>query len=250
MSCGIYKITNLINHKNYIGQSINIERRWKDEKDRAFNQNSNSYNSALSQSFRKYGLSNFSFEILEQCDIKDLDVKEIFYIEKYNSYYNGYNETTGGQGNPNAVCKISEKDLLSIYDLLLNSSKSQKEIAEIFSVGQDVISTINNGKSRRLSGYDYPLRDNHKVKNYCIDCGQIITDNAIRCDKCYKIKSRKVERPSRDELKHLIRTESFTSLGRIFNVSDKTISKWCTYYNLPSRKKDIKQYSDKEWLLI
>ena len=84
--------------------------------------------------------------------------------------YNGYNETTGGQGNPNAVCKISEKDLLSIYDLLLNSSKSQKEIAEIFSVGQDVISTINNGKSRRLSGYDYPLRDNHKVKNYCIIC--------------------------------------------------------------------------------
>ena len=45
--------------------------------------------------------------------------------------------------------KISADDLKKIYDLLLNSKISQKEIAKQFNVGEDVISTINHGKSRR-----------------------------------------------------------------------------------------------------
>jgi hypothetical protein len=48
MSCGIYKITNKLNNHSYIGQSINIENRWSDEKSRAFNPNSEEYNSTLS----------------------------------------------------------------------------------------------------------------------------------------------------------------------------------------------------------
>ena len=75
--------------------------------------------------------------------------KEIYYIDLYNSYYNGYNETTGGQGSSNYCMKISADDLKKIYDLLLNSKISQKEIAKQFNVGEDVISTINHGKSRR-----------------------------------------------------------------------------------------------------
>jgi len=45
----------------------------------------------------------------------------------------------------------------------------------------------------------------------------------------------------------MIRTESFVSLGRKYNVSDKTISNWCKIEGLPYRKKDIKNYSDEEW---
>jgi len=68
MSCGIYKITNKINNHSYIGQSVNIENRWVDEKSRAFNSNSESYDSTLSKAFRKYGVDNFIFEIITLCD--------------------------------------------------------------------------------------------------------------------------------------------------------------------------------------
>lgn len=250
MACGIYKITNLINQKSYIGQSINIYSRWQDEKFRAFNPQSSEYNKTLSRAFRKYGLENFSFEILEECEQNLLNEKEMYYITLFDSYFNGYNETTGSTlGTDNICIKLSKEDVLSIYNLLLNSSISQKDIAKQFDVGQDVISTINHGKSRRLPGYNFPLRNNRSF-NYCCDCGKEISKQAIRCEICEKIKQRKVERPSRDELKNLIRTNSFVSLGKKYGVSDKTISKWCEYYRLPSKKKEIKVYSENEWLLI
>jgi len=59
MACGVYKITNLINGHCYIGQSFNIEERWRKEKQRAFQTTSSAYNSILSRAFRKYGLENF-----------------------------------------------------------------------------------------------------------------------------------------------------------------------------------------------
>lgn len=250
MACGIYKITNKINGKSYIGQAIDIQTRWNKEKSRAFSPASNEYNRTLSKAFRKYGLDNFTFEILEECDTNLLDEREIYYIALYDTYFNGYNDTTGGaDGNQNACVKIQKDDLLIIYDLLLNSSKSQKEIAEQFNVGQDVISTINHGKSRRLDGYNYPLRNNRNTF-YCQDCGKKISKFAVRCEICEKFRQRKVKRPNREELKNFIRTETFTSLGKKYGVSDKTISKWCEYYNLPSKKKIIKSYTDDQWQLI
>lgn len=96
---GIYKIENLLNGKVYIGQSINIEERWKQHKYKAFNTNEVGYNSAIHQAFRKYGLENFSFSIVEETSIDQLDEKEKYWINHYNSYNNGYNCTIGGQKN-------------------------------------------------------------------------------------------------------------------------------------------------------
>ena len=250
MSCGIYKITNLINNHSYIGQSTNIEQRWSKEKYRAYNNNSKSYNSILSQAFRKYGLDNFSFEILEECEIALLDEREKYYIQYYNTYLAGYNATTGGQGSSNNSLKISKKELLEIYDLLQNSTIPQNDIAQQYKVGADVISTINQGKSRRLPGYKYPLRDNSSKKNHCQLCGKNISHNAKLCAYCLKISQRKIDRPSREELKQMIRHTPFTSIGKQFGVSDNTIRKWCDSYGLPRKKVDIQSYSDDEWLNI
>lgn len=249
MACGIYKITNLINNKCYIGQSINIEKRWTNEKCSAFNPKDESYNTALSRAFRKYGINNFSFSIIEECSREELNEKEKKYIEYYDSHYNGYNSTDGGEGNLNCFVKINNDDLKIIFDLLMNTTIPQKDIAQRFNVGQDVISTINTGKSRYQEGYDYPLRKNKK-EYYCCDCGIKISNKAIRCEKCEKIRQRKVEWPAREELKNLIREKSFVEIGRKYNVSDNTIRKWCESYNLPFRKKDIKTYSNEEWFLI
>lgn len=88
---GIYKIENKINGHIYIGQSVNIHQRWNNEKSTAFNSTSSAYNSPLSRAFRKYGIENFTFEVVEECNRDELNDKERYWINHYDSFYNGYN---------------------------------------------------------------------------------------------------------------------------------------------------------------
>lgn len=95
------------------------------------------------------------------------------------------------------------------------------------------------------------LDTTNKVKNgiqhYCKNCGKIISKNAKLCDSCSRLESRLVERPNREELKKLIREKPFTQISNIYKVSDNAIRKWCIGYNLPSKKTDIKKFSNAEW---
>jgi hypothetical protein len=58
--------------------------------------------------------------------------------------------------------------------------------------------------------------------------------------KCSNNDSRKVERPSKEELEKLIYIKTFTQIGKDFGVSDNAVKKWCKSYGLPYRKKDMK----------
>lgn len=93
---GIYKITNTINGKIYVGQSVNIEERLAEHKLIPFRQNRSTYYYPLYVDMRQYGITNFTFEILEECKREELNQKEQLYITLYNSYNNGYNQTPGG----------------------------------------------------------------------------------------------------------------------------------------------------------
>ena len=84
-------------------------------------------------------------------------------------------------------------------------------------------------------------------KYYCIDCNKEITAKATRCVACQQKNRQTTVRPSREELKDLIRNTSFTQIGKMYNVSDNSIRKWCDGYNLPRNVSEIKKYSDKEW---
>lgn len=88
-----------------------------------------------------------------------------------------------------------------------------------------------------------------EIKNYntCKMCGAKIGTNSEYCNKCAHIKARVSERPSREELKKLIRTIPFTQIGKQFGVTDNAIRKWCKSMNLPSKSSDIKSYTDEEW---
>lgn len=94
MTQGIYLFTNTINNKHYVGQSVNIENRYKAHIYASKNTNSTDYDTPLHRAFRKYGTDNFSFEILEEVpDHKDLNNKENYYIKKYNCLaHRGYNQ--------------------------------------------------------------------------------------------------------------------------------------------------------------
>lgn len=124
---GIYQILNATNGKRYIGQSINIESRLNHHKEMLIN--NQHFNKHLQNSFNKYGLENFIFEVLEECSKEDLSIRERYYIKLYNSMNEGYNKTSGGENIPgwqqtNEVRrKISEK-------LKINNAMHRPEIAK------------------------------------------------------------------------------------------------------------------------
>lgn len=89
--CGIYKITNIQNNKYYIGQSVNIINRWYTHYLKPI--------SDFDKLLRKLGIDNFNFEIIERCPINKLNEREKYWIEYYDSFNNGYNQTKGGDYN-------------------------------------------------------------------------------------------------------------------------------------------------------
>lgn len=89
-------------------------------------------------------------------------------------------------------------------------------------------------------------------KYFCSNCGKEISRQSVLglCPDCYHFSIRKSERPDRNILKELIRNQPFTQIGKMFNVTDNTVRKWCIAENLPSKKTIINKYSDEEWLNI
>lgn len=80
---GIYCIEQLESHKKYIGQSVDIKTRWKNHKNE-LNRGVH-HNDYLQKSWNKYGEELFKFYVLDYCDINELDGKEIYYINLYNT---------------------------------------------------------------------------------------------------------------------------------------------------------------------
>ena len=86
----IYKITNLIDGKVYIGLTTRtVEMRWKEH--------CRHDSLEVDKAIQEYGKYNFTIETLEECDDSILDDREQYWINYYNSYNNGYNQTLGGR---------------------------------------------------------------------------------------------------------------------------------------------------------
>lgn len=252
---GIYKFENKINHRIYIGQSKNIERRYKDHLNRAKNnhQGNSEFNSPLHCAIRKYGIENFNFSIVEECSEKELNEKEKYWISYYDSYNNGYNCTSGGDSSEHSI-KFNEDFISQIQNILLTTTDTYESIHNKYNISIGRISEINTGKIWFNQQLSYPLRNTSAKQSLCIDCGKPTSGpRYIRCSSCsrkHTIVPLDKMLVTRDELKNLIRQYSFVEIGRKFSVTDNSIRKWCIKFNLPSRKKDIKQYTDEEWAKI
>ena len=119
----IYKITNNINGKIYIGKTnFTIEKRWREHCQDY--QKSSLNKRPLYSAMKKYGIENFSIEEVEYLDTPlEAEEREKYWIEYYGSFKYGYNATRGGDGKTYA-----DYDL--IYSLW-NEGKNNKEIQEI-----------------------------------------------------------------------------------------------------------------------
>jgi len=167
----IYKATNLINGKVYIGQTINkLSERIRGHKKSVFHKKNNKktvFHSAL----KSYGFNNFKWEIID-CgfSFKDLNKKEVYYIHFFNSKYNkddiksGYNLTDGGEGTVGIFVSDYTKSKLSektkgekntgsklkeeqVIEIKLNKDMSNKELSKKYGINSTGINRIKKGIS-------------------------------------------------------------------------------------------------------
>ena len=94
---GIYKITNIKNQLCYVGQAVNVYKRWNDHLKAALGIDTPQGNK-LYQAMVADGIDNFTFELLETCEKEQLNEKEQYYIDLYNSVAFGYNSQSGIKG--------------------------------------------------------------------------------------------------------------------------------------------------------
>lgn len=157
--CGIYKVTNQLNNKVYIGQSEDIYKRWEAHKVRAYNEK---YQYKFYEAVRKYGLENFVFTIIELCDFERLDEREQYWIKYYDSYNNGYNSTEGGDTLWKEAIQKTQKIVLQ-YDLDGNFIKqfpSAHEAERQTGIQFTLICKVCRGEREQTGGYIWRYLDN------------------------------------------------------------------------------------------
>lgn len=168
---GIYKLTNQCNNKSYIGKSKDIQTRWCAHHTEPFNSKSDMYDSLIYRAIRKYGIDNFSFEIIEYCPEVQLNEREKYWISYYNTCIDfpncqGYNMTIGGETN------IFKKQYdRNIILNLWNEGKSHQEIMDIVKCPKSTLTAILDelhisANDRRRRGASYKARP---VIQYTLD---------------------------------------------------------------------------------
>lgn len=126
----IYKIVNDINDKIYIGKTIySLSERWSKHKYAYLYEDWHLY-----RAMRKYGIEHFQILPLEECDDNELNLREKYYIKKYNSIKDGYNMTEGGDGrttiNREKVREYWEKGL-SLSEIASKMNSHYSNISDI-----------------------------------------------------------------------------------------------------------------------
>lgn len=124
----IYKITNKINNKIYIGITTRtLETRWKEH----LRHSSQKIDIAINE----FGKENFIIEQIEECSNEMLDEREQFWISYYNSFNDGYNLTSGGRDNK----VIFKPNKIEEVLILWNNGYGQKGITELTGLNVETV---------------------------------------------------------------------------------------------------------------
>ena len=154
----IYIIKNYCNEKVYIGQtSYSIQERFSEHMKPSTIKKKGTYK--LYKAIAKYGKENFYIELLEETTPDKLNETEIHYIEKFDSYKNGYNSTNGGDSK--TICKI--QDINKLKDMF-NENKTYQEMSEYFGVSittiEKTLHSIGLRRDKKISK-EFLLENQH-----------------------------------------------------------------------------------------
>lgn len=231
---GIYKIENLINGKVYIGQSLNLNRRITRHKCVSVKLEHRESSKPLYRAIRKYGIENFTFEIIHLIESKDsLNKLEKYYIELYSSNFSKYGYNLNLDDHISTFNKLNI-DILKSIILELKSGTLKKDIANKFEISVQLINGINRGDINRVSCEKYPIRLKNdpcvvKSKEYirCKKCKTLTKNKKFCSDECSYYNQRKIKnRPSVEKLHEELLHSTYRTIGLKYNVSDNTIRKW------------------------
>ena len=161
MITGIYKITNLISNKSYVGSSVDIICRWYQHKTTL--KNNKHHSIKLQRAYNKYGVENFKYEIIEECEVTVLFIQEQYYIDFFNCYDDGYNIL------PVAGSNLGMKHSDETKEILRQKSKGNKN-----NLGRIVSNETREKIREKLKGI--PLSDETKLKMSKSQKGRIMSD--------------------------------------------------------------------------
>lgn len=168
----IYKITNLINNKQYIGYTkYTPQHRFQEHWDQRYQDHC-----ILHKAMIKYGINNFKVEGVEEIVETDFIEKETYYINYFNTMRpNGYNICQGGNkppehfGENNNKSKINQQQFEELIKDLQEYNLDFGQLAKKYNLSQSQIERINKGEFWHLDDIDYPIRK-MKYDHYIILC--------------------------------------------------------------------------------
>lgn len=191
---GIYKITKIENNKAYIGQSNDIERRFKEHRYKR--------DLAIDKAIQKYGASAFTFEIIEECSLEELDTREKYWIAYYNTFKGfGYNCGEGGgdsRGENNGRTRLKNEDVAYIrecYDLHMR----RREVYEQFKdkISFDGFARIWDGSSWTDIKMEVYTQENKEYYMYHATDGSNSDNAKFTSEEVIQIRQRYVNESAR-----------------------------------------------------
>lgn len=224
----IYKHTNKINGKCYIGQTYDIKKRWHSS---CYKHCEKFYNA-----IKKYGWNNFTHEILIKCDENNVDYWESYYISKYDSMNNGYNLNSGG----NKYKIFSEETKLKISKANKGKKRSAEDIEKnrIGHIG--IIHTEETKEKLRQANLGKHHTEEAKEKNRQAHLGKKASfETREKCRQSHlknPVTQKQIEQlyqasmKTRKKVKNVETGEIFNSIteaSKKHNVCDGSISQVC-----------------------
>lgn len=143
----IYCITNQINKKQYIGKTTySVTKRFQEH---CFDSKRERYEKRpLYDAMNKYGIENFMVEQLIECDVKELSSYEILYIDKLDTYHNGYNATRGGDGS----VLFDYSTIIKIYSTGISIKETAQKVGCCVDTVRKVLNIYNIPRNKIYSG--------------------------------------------------------------------------------------------------
>lgn len=165
----IYKITNLINGKSYIGKTLStIDERWN-EHCRAVRRK-RCEKRPLYSAMNKYGIDNFKIEQIEECNDDIVNEREVYWIEYFGTFKNGYNATIGGDG----------KHYLD-YDLICETYKQVQNAVKTAEICECCADSVRNIlRERHIPIFSsQEIQQSKMINQYTLDREYIKTFSSI-----------------------------------------------------------------------